>query len=130
VQVSQRQILDPAVIRRRNALIAFQSFVEAQINAGAPPKGLEQSFAELLQVKPSLWSMVKSGKRGIGDKLARQMEHLLDKPVGWMDEERETPGLTQAEQAFLALALKTWRANNAEGRKRLKVLLREHAHAE
>lgn len=123
--MSQREAPEPNVIRRQNALLAFQAFVEAQISAGAPPKGLEQLFAEQLQVKPSLWSMVKSGKRAIGDKLARQIEHHLKKPEGWLDEPHEAPGMTQAEQAFLSLALKTWRRSGADDRKRLKVLLKD-----
>ena len=125
--MSQRITPEPNVVRRQNALIAFQAFVEAQISAGAPPKGLEQLFAEQLQIKPSLWSMVKSGKRAIGDKLARQMEHHLGKPEGWLDEAHEAPGMTQAEQAFLALALKTWRRSGSDSRKRLKVMLKEFA---
>jgi hypothetical protein len=117
--------MDPAVLRRHNLLIAFQAFAEAQLSAGASAKGLEQAFAELLQVKPSMWSMVKSGKRAVGDKLARQMEHLLQRPVGWMDEVHEAPGLTRAEEALIALALKRWRGTDTEGRKRLKALLKE-----
>ena len=41
-----------------------------------------------------------------------------------MDEEREPTGLTPAEQQFLALALKTYRATNSDGRKQLKQWLK------
>jgi hypothetical protein len=69
--------------------------------------------------------MAKSGARPIGDKLARQIEHHCGKAAGWMDEEREPAGLTQAEQQFLALALKTYRGTNSDGRKKLKQWLKE-----
>lgn len=69
--------------------------------------------------------MAKSGARPIGDKLARQIEHHCDKPVGWIDEEREPTGLTPAEQQFQALALETYRATDSNGRKRLRQLMRE-----
>ncbi len=110
--------------RRRNALNLFQTFAEAAMAAGAPPKGLEQAFAAKLQISPSMWSQIKSA-RPIGDKLARQIEQHCDKPSGWLDEEREPVGLTPTEQQFLALALKAWRSTNSEGRKQLRQLLKD-----
>jgi hypothetical protein len=109
--------------RRRNALNLFQSFAEAAMASGAPPKGLEQAFAAKLEISPSMWSQVKSA-RPIGDKLARQIEQHCAKPAGWLDEEREPAGLSPAEQQFLATALKAWRATNSEGRKKLREVLR------
>ena len=111
------------VNRRRNALSLFQSFAEASVAKGVAPKGLEQSFAASLEISPSMWSQIKSA-RPIGDKLARQIEQHSDKPAGWLDEEREPVGLSPAEQQFLALALKAWRATNSEGRKALKTHLK------
>src|SRR5437868_12802169 len=105
--------------RRANALALFQSHAERALAAGAPPKGLEQAFAAALQISPSMWSQIKSS-RPVGDKLARQIEQHCGKPSGWLDEEREQVGLTQAEQQFLALALKAWRATNSAGRKALR----------
>ena len=105
--------------RRRNALALFQSYAEAAVAKGAPPKGLEQAFAASLEISPSMWSQIKSS-RPIGDKLARQIEQHCAKPSGWLDEEREQVGLSQAEQQFLALALKAWRATNSAGRKALR----------
>ncbi|AKJ27456.1 hypothetical protein AAW51_0765 [Caldimonas brevitalea] len=102
----------------------FQQFAEAQMRNGVPPKGLEQAFAQKLQISPSMWSQIKSS-RPIGDKLARQLEVACNVPAGWLDEERAPQGLSPAEQQFLALALKAWRATNAEGRKRLKTVLKE-----
>ncbi|PZP32427.1 MAG: hypothetical protein DI603_10375 [Roseateles depolymerans] len=114
----------PATIRRINALALFQSFAEERITAGDPPKGLESAWAARLEVSGATWSMAKSGARPIGDKLARQIEDHCGKAAGWLDEEREPAGLSAGEQQFLALALKTYRATNSDGRKRLKLLLK------
>lgn len=112
------------VHRRLNALGLFQAFAEEQMRAGATPKGMEQAFALRLQISPSMWSQIKSS-RPIGDKLARQIEAACGKPAGWLDDEQEAQGLSAAELQFLALALKAWRATNAEGRKKLKLALKE-----
>lgn len=112
------------VTRRRNALALFQSYAEEALASGTPPKGLEQSFAQKLEISPSMWSQVKSS-RPIGDKMARQIEQHCGKPSGWLDEERESAGLTPAEQQFLAIALQAWRATNASGRKQLRAYLKD-----
>jgi hypothetical protein len=114
------------VIRRQNVLGLFQQFAEDQMRAGVPPKGMEQAFAQKLQMSPSMWSQVKSS-RPIGDRLARQIESACGKAVGWLDEAHAPQGLSAAELQFLTTALKAWRATNAEGRKRLKLVLREFA---
>ena len=116
----------PTVHRRRNALSLFQSFAEAAVASGAAPKGIEQAFAAHVEISPSMWSQIKSA-RPIGDKLARQIEQHCGKSAGWLDEEREAAGLTPAEQQFLALALKAWRATNSEGRKALRAQLKQLA---
>lgn len=116
------------VIRRNNVLHLFQLFAEEQMRAGVPPKGMEQLFAQRLQVSPSMWSQIKSS-RPIGDKLARQVEAACGQAVGWLDEEHQPQGLSAAEQQFLALSLKAWRATHAEGRKRLKLMMKELAAA-
>jgi hypothetical protein len=117
-------VSSPATIRRLNALALFQAFAEERITAGDPPKGLEAAWAARIGVSGATWSMAKSGARPIGDKLARQIEHHCDKPTGWIDEEREPTGLTPAEQQFLALALKTYRSTNSDGRKQLRQWLK------
>lgn len=114
-----------AVLRRNNVLHLFQLFAEEQMRAGVPPKGMEQLFAQKLQVSPSMWSQIKSS-RPIGDKLARQVEAACGQAAGWLDEEHQPQGLSAAEQQFLALALKAWRSTDAEGRKRLKLAMKEH----
>ena len=116
-------MLNTTVHRRRNVLALFQAYAEDAISKGAPPKGLEQTFAARLEISPSMWSQIKSS-RPIGDKLARQFEQHCGKPPGWLDEAREAEGLTPGEQQFLALALKAWRATNSDGRKALKAQLK------
>lgn len=113
------------VTRRRNALTLFQNYAEEALASGVPPKGLEQSFARKLEISPSMWSQIKSS-RPIGDKMARQIEQHCGKPSGWLDEEQDSPGLTPAEQQFLALALQAWRTTNAAGRKALKEHLKKY----
>ena len=113
-----------STIRRQNALSLFQKFVEARVAAGDQPKGLEAAFAEKLGISGATWSMAKSGARPIGDRMARQFEHQCQMPTGWLDEEREPEGMSHAEQQFVALALKTWRRTNSDGRKRLRTLLK------
>ena len=107
------------VARRQNALALFQSFAGKALAGGSPPKGLEQAFAASLQISPSLWSQIKSA-RPIGDKLARQIEHLGGRPRGWLDEARDRGGPSPAEKAFMDLALAAWRASSRGERKALR----------
>lgn len=112
------------VHRRQNVLSLFQRYAEDRMRAGVPPKGMEQAFAQELQMSPSMWSQIKSS-RPIGDKLARQIESACGQPAGWLDAAHEPQGLSAGEQQFLATALKAWRSTNADGRKRLKLLMKE-----
>jgi hypothetical protein len=107
------------VRRRQNVLSLFQSFAERALSSGTPPKGLEQAFATALQISPSMWSQIKS-QRPIGDKLARQIERLSAQPNAWLDQQHGEIGLTEAERAFLDLALKVWRSENASGKRVLR----------
>ncbi|MBK6616174.1 hypothetical protein [Ottowia sp.] len=116
---------DLHTIRKNNLLTAFQAFAEEQLGAGIPPKGLDQSFALLLRVSPAALSGHKSGKRPIGDRLTSQFEDALGRPKGWLSEEREPEGLTPAEQALISSLLNAHRRTNAEGRRRLKALIRD-----
>ncbi len=122
-------MINITVNRRRSVLALFQAYAEDAIAKGVPPKGLEQTFAARLEISPSMWSQIKSS-RPIGDKLARQIERHADKPMGWLDEERQAEGLSSAERQFLALALKAWRAANSEGRKALKGQMKAFAGVE
>ena len=114
------------ITRRQNALALFQAYAERALASGAPPKGLEQMFAATLEISPSMWSQIKSS-RPIGDKLARQIEQHHGKPAGWLDEARESDSVAPAEQAFLDLALKAWRATNNAGRKALREQMKQVA---
>jgi hypothetical protein len=109
--------------RRQNVLALFQAYAEKALASGIAPKGLEQAFAATLQISPSMWSQIKSA-RPIGDKLARQIEMLSDRPTGWLDEPRKDAAPTSAEAAFLDLALAAWRATNSAGRKALREQLK------
>ena len=113
---------NPTITRRRNALALFHAYAEGALAEGAPPKGLEQAFAASLQISPSMWSQIKSG-RPIGDRLARQIEVLAEKPLSWMDESHEPAMLSAPEKAFLDLSLRAWRATNSAGRRSLRAYL-------
>jgi hypothetical protein len=118
---------DHTVTRRRNALALFQEFLSAAVTEGAPPKGLEQSFAAAMQISPSMWSQIKSA-RPIGDKLARQLEHRAGKPPGWLDQSRgAAAGPDPAEERFVELARAAWREQDAKGKRDLARLLKAAA---
>ena len=76
-----------AQVRLDNALALFEEFVRATARHAdaATLRGLERRFAERVQIQPSYWSQIKSRSRQIGERLARQFEHLCHKPPGWMD---------------------------------------------
>jgi hypothetical protein len=79
---------DLAQVRLDNALALFEEFVRATARHAdaATLRGLERRFAERVQIQPSYWSQIKGRSRQIGERLARQFEHLCHKPRGWMDE--------------------------------------------
>jgi hypothetical protein len=79
--------IDLAQVRLDNALVLFDEFVRqtARHADAATLRGLERRFAERVQIQPSYWSQIKSRSRQIGERLARQFEHLCHKPRGWMD---------------------------------------------
>lgn len=78
---------DLAQVRLDNALALFEEFVRATARHAdaATLRGLERRFAERVQIQPSYWSQIKGRSRQIGERLARQFEHLCHKPAGWMD---------------------------------------------
>ncbi len=79
---------DLSQVRFDNALALFEEFVRATARHAdaATLRGLERRFAERLQIQPSYWSQIKSRSRQIGERLARQFEHLCHRPAGWMDQ--------------------------------------------
>lgn len=84
---------DLAQVRLDNALLLFEEFVRAAARHAdaATLRGLERRFAERVQIQPSYWSQIKSRSRQIGERLARQFEHLMQKPRGWMDVPHPAP---------------------------------------
>lgn len=120
---------DFTLMRRQNVLALFQLFAEHALQQGAPPKGLEQDFAVRLQISPSMWSQIKSG-RPVGNKLARQIEVLCAKPAGWLDEPHDDAPPSADEKSFLALALAAWRVSNAAGRRTLRKQMQALAQAQ
>ena len=114
--------------RRDNALLLLQQFVAEQAQSGVPPKGLEQAFAAKLQVSPSTWSQLKN-QRPISDKMARQIEHGCDKPVGWLDAEHAelhnaADEVDAAEERLIAEVRAIWRTGNARTRRALRTAIK------
>jgi hypothetical protein len=129
---------DVARIRLDNALLLFDEFVHGQIKHpdAAVLRGLERRFAERLQVQASYWSQIKSRSRQIGERLARQVEPLCQKPRGWMDEPHgaaanaESPSDDSAphtadERFIVGLVLSYYRRHPERARMRLLDLLSE-----
>lgn len=89
---------DLAQVRLDNAMALFEEFVRATARHAdaATLRGLERRFAERVQIQPSYWSQIKSRSRQIGERLARQFEHLCHKPRGWMDLPHEAPAAAGA----------------------------------
>ena len=111
------------VTRRRNALLLHRRFLEEAIAAGLPAKGLDQAFAQKVEVSPSMWSQIKSS-RPIGDALARQIERHCDAEIGWLDREDLAADIPDpAEERFIAAARQAWRGANARGKRDLSRLL-------
>lgn len=88
-------------MRLDNALALFEEFVRqtARHADAATLRGLERRFAERVQIQPSYWSQIKSRSRQIGERLARQFEHLCHKPRGWMDVAHDAPVAARAAEA-------------------------------
>lgn len=106
------------ITRRANLLLLLREFSEDQLAQGIPAKGIERLFAELIQVSPSTLSQLKSS-RNIGDKIASQVEILSGKEQGWLSITHHGEVVTQAQQAFLALASAAWQDGSAKERTRL-----------
>ena len=111
--------------RRANAVALYQTFLQERIAAGDAPKGLDQTFAALLEISPSMWSQIKSA-RPISDKLARQIEHHTQHPTGWLDQDQGVARAPDAaEDRFVEMARAAWRSANAKGRRELVRAMKE-----
>jgi hypothetical protein len=122
-----RTVPDVTVTRRRNALLLHRRFLEQAVAAGLPAKGLDQAFAQKIEVSPSMWSQIKSA-RPIGDTLARQIERHCSVDLGWLDlESLEPQAPDPAEERFVLAARQAWRAAKASGKRELSRWLRDAA---
>lgn len=70
--------MDIKTIRRDN----FQLLLDHECG---PKRGRNIEMAAKLDVEPSYISLIKNGRREIGDKTARKMEEAFGKKFGWMD---------------------------------------------
>jgi ribosome-binding protein aMBF1 (putative translation factor) len=119
---------DFTLTRRTNLNTLLHEFVKTRIAQGAAPKGLEQEFAQQIQISPSMLSQIKSS-RPIGDKLARQIEVLCGVAANWLDEAQATaePLPDEAEDHIADLARQAWRQCNAKQKRELRLHLRSLA---
>ncbi len=113
-----------SVTRRLNLLALLQEFAENLVAGGTTTKGIDQAFAERIQVSPSMLSQMKAG-RPIGNKIAAQVEALCKRPAGWLDVQHPDQKPSPAEDAFIELARKVWRAQNAKDKRALCLQMRD-----
>lgn len=107
--------------RRSNVLALREEYQERILAAGGLERAPESAFAKHLLMHPSMWSQIKNS-RTITDLLARKIESRCGKPMGWLDRNHgATAGA--AEDNFLDLARKVWRAEDFEGKQELRSLL-------
>ena len=69
--------------------------------AGRYKRNLE--FCKVLEMNPTYFSQVKTGKKAIGDELARKIEAKLNLPRGYMD----TPKTGESQPKNLEIAQET-----------------------
>ncbi|MGA8515169.1 MAG: hypothetical protein WB821_10450 [Burkholderiaceae bacterium] len=117
-----------SVLRRLNLLSLLQEFAENWVATGTTTKGIDQAFAERIQVSPSMLSQMKAG-RPIGNKTAAQVEALCKRPAGWLDMQHPDQKPSPAEDAFVELARKMWRAQNAKNKRALQLAVRDFGKA-
>ena len=112
-------------IRTENARALFIEFRNASITSGIEAFGISRAFADRVEVSPQVWSNIRSGRRAIGDALARRMECRLDKPEGWLDQAHtQLPEVRDAESvAFIDVARQAYCAADDETRRLLVDLL-------
>jgi len=113
--------------RRVNVVALYQAFLHEKILAGEAPKGLDQAFAAVVEISPSMWSQIKSS-RPISDKLARQIEHHTNQEAGWLDVRHTADAPPdEAEERFVELARTAWRAANARDKRALAKSMKDAA---
>jgi DNA-binding transcriptional regulator YdaS (Cro superfamily) len=116
-------MIDIHTVRRHNLHALLQAHAQAKLRAGESAKGVEASFAALLQVSPSLLSQLKSS-RPISDKLAAQIEVATKRGLGSLSVASSDTD-AQAKARFLELAEKQWDRADAAQRAALIKLLKQ-----
>ena len=111
-------------IRRSNLLVLLREFTELKLSQGHPAKGIEGQFADHVGVSPVTLSHIKAS-RNISDKLANQLEAQMRKSAGWLSAPNRDLSPTQAQIAFVELAVRAWQACNASERRALMRLARQ-----
>jgi hypothetical protein len=121
--------MDLAQLRLRNTLDLYDAFARQAAPMGRDSvRGLDALFCGRIKISAAQWSRFKSGANQIGEKLARQIETLSDKPRGWLDVKHEpraaaAPEPSQPasddERFAVALFLTAYRANPVGVRARL-----------
>lgn len=106
--------------RRRNLLDEFQRFASQAVVDGLPHSGLELRFAQVVGITSVQFSRHKGGHLVIGDRLARRFEGRLQKPVGWLDEQHASDGMTPEESTQVADILALYRRMNRTRRRQLR----------
>lgn len=107
-------------------LLQLSLFIHHAVDTGQE-NGAATVFAARIGVHKSLLSKLKGegpSGRDMSDTMARQIEHALNLPKGWMDEPHEDAPPTPAEQSLMTLALEASRAADAKGRTELRRLLK------
>lgn len=109
------------VIRRRNLIALYTEFANKSLVSAASPNliGVDKAFAQSIQIANSSWSLYKSGARPIGPRIARQVESILGRERGWLDQPQEEPDASSDDAgltAFLTVATNFY--NTASPRQR------------
>lgn len=113
-----------SVLRRLNLLALLAEFAENLVAQGTTTKGIDQAFAERIQVSPSMLSQMKSG-RPIGNKIARQVEVHCKRPAEWLDKQHPDQRPSPGEEEFINLARQIWRSKNAKDKRALTQWVRD-----
>jgi len=117
-------------IRKRNLMwlrtVVFQKKLEAE-SGGHEVRGADKLFSQEIGLNPKYFGHIKNGRRNVGNPLAREVERVFDRPIGWMDAEHtEAAGATRDENEVVAAALRLFRLNPAEARRVLMNALNDH----
>jgi len=116
-------------IRRRNLMWLRKKFQEDMQRKypDEPDRGMDKAFAERIELNPKYFGHIKSGRREVGNALARKVEHQFALPVGWMDAEHaDSAGATEGEAEIVAAALQLYREKPEEASRLIMKALREH----